>query len=211
MLESLATLVVCVAVPYLAMRFVTSPFDTPALVLFGGVASWYGYAWCAAAWFVVGGMVSYPLDVVARRMVLEQRSEVRFLLTDGATAPLRATSGSAGYDLYSAEQQVTLRPGERRVVRTGVSLRGMNANTVAFIKSRSSAACKGVDACAGVIDSDYEGPIGVVLHNTSANTVTYTRGDRVAQLCFLRLANASVCGVQESDAVRGAGGFGSTG
>lgn len=210
-LETLVAAGACLLTLHLVFRYVPSPLDAPLLCLLGAAASSYGYAWSGLACTLTGALVVYPLGLYVMYEKLRQPSEVSFTLEDGALEPTRGTSGSAGYDLYSSEPEVVLRPGQRRVVRTGVIMRGMASHTVAIIKSRSGMAVKGLDACAGVIDSDYEGPIGVVLHNTSGVSHTIHRGDRVAQMCFMRLANVSIPEPPAAGRRRGAGGFGSTG
>tara|TARA_Y100000768_G_scaffold346563_1_gene294192 strand:- start:5982 stop:6479 length:498 start_codon:yes stop_codon:yes gene_type:complete len=132
-------------------------------------------------------------------------------LTDNATLPFRATCGSAGYDLCSAEN-TTIPAGTRKMVRTDLSI-AVPANHYGRIAPRSGLAFKkGIDIGAGVIDPDYTGPIGLVLCNNGTSEFMIKQGDRVAQLLIERVAVPEIMEVQELDkTTRGAGGFGSTG
>lgn len=132
-------------------------------------------------------------------------------LTDKATLPFRATPGSAGYDLCSAED-TTIPAGTRKMVKTDLAI-AVPANHYGRIAPRSGLAFKkGIDIGAGVIDPDYTGPLGLVLCNNGTSEFLIHQGDRVAQLLIERVAVPKVLEVQELDkTTRGAGGFGSTG
>ena len=69
-----------------------------------------------------------------------------------------------------------------------------------------------LDVGAGVIDSDYRGPVGVVMFNFSDMDFNVSQGDRIAQLIIEKIAMLDVVKVEDlDDTSRGAGGFGSTG
>ena len=89
----------------------------------------------------------------------------------------------------------------------------MPHGTYGRIAPRSGLALKaGIDVGAGVVDSDYRGPLGVLLFNHSDSDFNITTGDRVAQLILERIAVAEVEETDElTDTDRGHGGFGSTG
>lgn len=71
---------------------------------------------------------------------------------------------------------------------------------------------KFIDVGAGVVDSDYRGPLGVVLFNFGEEEFEVKHGDRIAQLVLEKIMMSEIQQVQELDStVRGAGGFGSTG
>ena len=134
-------------------------------------------------------------------------------LVPHATAPSRATSGSAGYDLYSAEGYVIL-PQHRVVVSTGIQV-ALPDGTYGRVAPRSGLAVKhGLDVGAGVIDPDYTGELKVVLFNHDPKQTFIIRpGYRIAQLI---LENYNVTDVEVVDyntqvTARGTGGFGSTG
>ncbi len=133
------------------------------------------------------------------------------LLSEDATLPTRATTGSAGLDLYASEE-TSISSGSRRVVKTDLSL-AVPMGTYARIAPRSGLAFKhGIDVCAGVVDSDYRGPLGVVLSNLSDKTFEIKKGDRIAQLIIEQIAILDPVEVDSLDSTtRGSGGFGSTG
>ena len=131
-------------------------------------------------------------------------------LVPHATIPSRATSGSAGYDLYSAEGYVIL-PQHRVVVSTGIQV-ALPEGTYGRVAPRSGLAVKhGLDVGAGVIDPDYTGELKVVLFNHDPKQTFIIRpGYRIAQLILEKFVIADVEGVSP-DAQRGEAGFGSSG
>lgn len=130
------------------------------------------------------------------------------------TPPNYAHPGDAGADLV-ASHGVTLAPGERALVATGLSI-ALPDGFAAFVMPRSGLAAKhgvGLVNSPGTIDAGYRGEISVVLINTDLTTsFTVEPGDRVAQLVVMPVARARFISVSElPGAARGAGGFGSTG
>lgn len=131
-------------------------------------------------------------------------------------APFYASPGAAAMDLHACtDQDLTLAPGERCVVPTGIAIALPSAQYVALVFARSGLGIKhGIipSNCVGVIDSDYRGEVMVGLHNTGDAAYTIKPGDRIAQLAVMPVVHAQVTLVQElDDTSRGAGGFGSTG
>lgn len=132
-------------------------------------------------------------------------------LSPTAIAPKIAQIGDAGYDLYSDEDIVIPGDGKSHLVNTNIAL-AIPLGCVGKIWSRSSMALRGVHAGAGVIDSNYRGPIVVLLYNVGKEDCTIARGDRIAQLCLLQICTPEPILVDELGATnRGDGGFGSTG
>jgi dUTP pyrophosphatase len=143
---------------------------------------------------------------------------VRVLLSrlphgEGLPVPTRATAGSAGYDLASAEAGA-LGPLERRLFRTGFSI-AVPEGYECQLRPRSGLALKhGITLpnTPATIDSDYRGEVMVALVNLGAEPFTVTRGMRIAQMVIARVERAEFSEVAELPATeRGAGGFGSTG
>ena len=137
-------------------------------------------------------------------------------LREGAKIPQRATSGSAGMDLYACiDEPITLAPGQLSIVPTGIAIELPDNGCAAFLYARSGLGVKhGVCLSngVGVIDSDYRGEIRVGLANISAEDYTVMPGDRIAQLMIAPVVCPSVSFVDELDETeRGAGGLGSTG
>ena len=128
-----------------------------------------------------------------------------------AIAPMRATEGSAGYDLSSAVDAV-IPPNGRLAVSTGIAI-GLPEGTYGRVAPRSGLAYKfGIDVFAGVIDQDYRGEVKCILYNSGDQPFVITTGDRICQLILEVIKIPDVAVVLEiDDTERGAGGFGSTG
>ncbi len=134
----------------------------------------------------------------------------------GARIPAYATPGAAAMDLHAAcEESVTIAPGARAVVPTGIAIELPGPEYVALVFARSSLGVRHgltLSNGVGVIDSDYRGEIGVGLVNLSDTAYTVAPGARVAQLAVMPVARAGIAVVDElSGTERGEGGFGSTG
>ncbi len=128
--------------------------------------------------------------------------------------PARAHRGDAGVDLY-ATTDVTLAPGQRQLVGTGIAL-ALPLGTVGLIHPRSGLAAKqglSIVNAPGTIDADYRGEIKVSLINLDPHApIEITRGMRVAQLVIQRVELVDFVEVDElDDTERGAEGHGSTG
>ena len=128
--------------------------------------------------------------------------------------PSRATPHAAGYDIRTCEDEVTLQPGEIRLVDTGLVME-LPEGIECQVRPRSGLALKHgltLPNSPGTIDPDYRGELRIIMQNTGAAPVTLSRGERVAQLVFARFAAPEVVEAAElSDTQRGEGGFGSTG
>ncbi|RFA09452.1 deoxyuridine 5'-triphosphate nucleotidohydrolase [Subtercola boreus] len=128
--------------------------------------------------------------------------------------PSYAHPGDAGADLTSTEA-LTLAPGERRTVGTGVSI-ALPDGFAAFVVPRSGLASKhGITIVnsPGTVDAGYRGEIKVALLNTDTS-VAYdiAVGDRIAQLIVMPVTRAVFVPVEHlPGSARGVGGFGSTG
>lgn len=127
---------------------------------------------------------------------------------------MRAHAGDAGADLYAAED-VTLQPGERALVGTGIAI-ALPIGTVGLIHPRSGLAAKHgltVVNAPGTVDAEYRGELKVCLLNTDLHEpIEITRGMRIAQLVVQRVELVEFAEVDElDDTSRGAGGYGSTG
>ena len=132
-------------------------------------------------------------------------------LSDKAHLPTIQTSGSAGYDLYASAAGI-IKANDRGLVSTDISLQ-IPKNHCGLIWPRSGFSVKnGVETGAGVIDSDYEGEVKILLHNHGNADFEYSVGMRVAQILIMPVANPPILEVNElSPTKRGDGGFGSTG
>jgi dUTP pyrophosphatase len=127
--------------------------------------------------------------------------------------PAYETAGAAGMDLRASEA-VTLKPGSRHLVPTGLSI-GLPAGFEAQVRPRSGLAVKhGVTVLnsPGTIDCDYRGEVKVPLINHGQEDFVIARGDRIAQMVIApvtRISWQEVDGLDET--ARGTGGFGSSG
>jgi len=138
-------------------------------------------------------------------------------LDHGRDLPLPAYQSelAAGLDLLAAvEAPVTLAPGERALVPTGLAM-ALPAGFEGQVRPRSGLAAKhGVTVLntPGTIDADYRGEVKVILINLGAEPFEVARGERIAQMVIAPVLQADVREVEDlSKTVRGAGGFGSTG
>ncbi|KAI4321586.1 hypothetical protein MLD38_034951 [Melastoma candidum] len=132
-------------------------------------------------------------------------------LSENAVLPSRGSPLAAGYDLSSAvETNVPARG--KALIPTDLSI-AIPEGTYARIAPRSGLALKhSIDVGAGVIDTDYRGPVGVILFNHSDIGFEVKPGDRIAQLILEKIVTPDVLEVEDLDeTLRGDGGFGSTG
>ncbi|WP_300299562.1 dUTP diphosphatase [Ferrovibrio sp.] len=138
-------------------------------------------------------------------------------LPHGADLPLPAyaTADAAGLDLLAAvSEPLTLQPGERKLVPTGLSI-AVPPGFEAQVRPRSGLALKhGITVlnAPGTIDADYRGEVGVVLINHGDKAFVINRGERIAQMviaAYSRIAWIEAAELPQTQ--RGAGGFGSTG
>lgn len=131
----------------------------------------------------------------------------------GLPLPAYASDGAAGMDIVAAES-LTLRPGARAAVATGLAF-AIPAGWEIQVRPRSGLALKNGITCLntpGTIDSDYRGEVKVILANLSDEYFEVKRGDRIAQIVPAQVQRAVLVEVEDLDGTaRGAGGFGSTG
>ena len=130
--------------------------------------------------------------------------------------PHYATPGAAGLDLRACiDSDLTLNPGESRLVSSGIAIHVGDPQYAAVILPRSGLGAKNgivLGNLVGLIDSDYQGPLMVSLWNRGKASFTVQPMDRVAQLIIVPVAQVEFEVVDEFAAsARGAGGFGSTG
>lgn len=132
-----------------------------------------------------------------------------------AMLPTYGTTEAAGADLYAClDEGVTIAPGGTAWIPTGLAME-IPKGCAGLVYARSGLACKQGLAPAnkvGVIDSDYRGPVTVVLYNHSGESRTVCHGDRIAQMVITPVVTPAYEETDElSGTVRGEGGFGSTG
>jgi dUTP pyrophosphatase len=129
--------------------------------------------------------------------------------------PQYMTEGSSGMDLFaSLEKEVTLEPGERKLIPTGISV-AIPQGFEGQIRPRSGLAVQkgiGIVNGPGTIDADYRGEIGVLLINFGKEPFTIRHGDRIAQMVISQVFRATLEEVDDlPPSRRQGGGFGHTG
>ena len=135
-------------------------------------------------------------------------------LDPGVPLPVYAKGGDAGADIVTAID-ITLAPGERSLVPTGISI-ALPDGYVALVHPRSGLAIKhGVTMvnAPGTVDAAFRGELQCIMINHDRNeTAIFKRGDRIAQLVFQKVERADFVEVESlPGSGRGDGGFGSTG
>jgi dUTP pyrophosphatase len=145
---------------------------------------------------------SSPLRVLVRR------------LDSGVAVPAYALPGDAGADIVAA-RDVTLHPGERAVLPTGIAI-ALPDGFAAFVHPRSGLAARaglGLVNAPGTIDAGYRGEIKlIVINHDPRERLELRRGERIAQLVFQRVERAEFIEVAELPvSARSDGGHGSTG
>jgi dUTP pyrophosphatase len=140
-------------------------------------------------------------------------------LPHGGDLPLPSYQSAlaAGLDLFaavSADTPVTIAPNARALIPTGIAIALPHAHE-AQVRPRSGLAGRHgltVLNAPGTVDTDYRGEIQVLLVNLGSESVSITRGMRVAQLVIVPVTRVQLREVGSLDETsRGAGGFGSTG
>jgi len=148
-------------------------------------------------------------------LTVEMLVEIKIQVKDDKYIPLYQSSGASGADLVAAiEEEMVLRPGERLLVPTGISIEIPQGHE-AQVRSRSGLALKhgiAVLNSPGTIDSDYRGEVGVILINHGDESFSIFPGMRIAQMviapvCRAHFLSASTFVITS----RGQGGFGHTG
>jgi dUTP pyrophosphatase len=129
--------------------------------------------------------------------------------------PDYATPGSAALDLRAAvDEEVILQPGERTLIPTGIRI-AIPEGYEGQIRPRSGLALKhgiGLVNSPGTIDSDYRGPVQVIVINLGSEPFPIRRGDRIAQLVIAPVVHVTIEEAHDlPETERGDGGFGHTG
>lgn len=136
-------------------------------------------------------------------------------IRETAIIPRYMTEHAAGMDLHAAlDDLVVVAPGERVLIPTGLALE-IPAGFEGQVRPRSGLALRQGIALVnspGTIDADYRGEVGVIVINLGHTPVTFTPGDRIAQLVIAPVTRVVFDEVAELGATqRAAGGFGHTG
>ncbi len=151
-------------------------------------------------------MVNKQIDI----KILDRRIKDEFGL------PQYATHGSAGLDLRACvAQSLPIQPGQTTLIPTGIAIHIADPELAALLIPRSGMGHKHgivLGNLTGLIDSDYQGQLFVSCWNRSSTAFTINPGDRIAQMIFVPIVQATLNVVQSfTETDRADGGFGSTG
>ena len=152
---------------------------------------------------------------VVKTKGLYMATTVKFRMKNDAQDlyPRKAHSDDAAYDLYCAAD-ITIDGGERTLIPTGLHI-ALPEGFEAQVRPRSGLALKKgmtILNTPGTIDAGYRGEVGVIAYNSSEESLSFSRGDRIAQMVIQKLPEIELVQTENLDAsVRGEGGFGSTG
>jgi dUTP pyrophosphatase len=135
-------------------------------------------------------------------------------LDESIPLPSYAKGGDAGADIVT-RIDITLKPGERALVPTGISI-ALPDGYAAFVHPRSGLAIKhGVTMvnAPGTVDAGFRGELQcIMINHDPLESITFKKGDRIAQLVIQKVERAEFIEVEElPGSGRGSGGFGSTG
>jgi dUTP pyrophosphatase len=131
--------------------------------------------------------------------------------------PSTESLGAAGYDLRAnLKEPIIIQPQTTVKIPTGVAIGIKDRSCAAFIFARSGLAANfsiTLQNGVGVIDSDYQGELQVLLRNEGFDPYRVNPSDRIAQLVFMKVEHPMIAIVQQftTSSVRGEAGFGSTG
>ena len=136
-------------------------------------------------------------------------------LSDTAKKPEKAHSYDAAWDLFAdcAAGPLAIEPGQTKIVPTNIAIRPPRGYSC-DIRGRSGMNSKGKLAILGLVDADYTGPWGIVLHNSTNDTIRIDHHDKIAQFTVNKVYESylsDVDGFRLQDGARGVGGFGSSG
>ena len=142
--------------------------------------------------------------------ILDDRIGREFPLPDYATA------GSAGMDLRAClDKALTLEPGQTELIPTGIAIHIGDPGLAAVILPRSGLGHKHgivLGNLVGLIDSDYQGQLFISCWNRGQTPFVIEPGERIAQLVFVPVVQASLQRVDDfNQSERGEGGFGHSG
>lgn len=144
-----------------------------------------------------------------------KKREVKIMLKDGGELPVYSTIRSSGADV-KCNDAFTIFPGERKMIHTGIFME-LPEDMEVQVRPRSGLAIKNGITCInapGTIDSDYQGECNILLINHGSESVTFEKGERIAQFVFVEnviQAKFKIVEKFSEKTKRGTGGFGHTG
>ena len=139
---------------------------------------------------------------------------IEVITLPGIELPEQHTIGSAGFDLLAhVDIGFKIFPGDVRIIRTGVSVFIHDPDVFGMVCSRSSLMSSGLVVQTGIIDSDYQGEISLVVTNVSNTEHEIEPRTRIGQILFVTKHDVQLSRVSRFSSITGRGskGFGSTG
>lgn len=133
-----------------------------------------------------------------------------------STVPQYKTDGAAAFDLHAClpdSGYLVIYPGETFPVSTGIGIFLDDPDYALFIHERSGLGAQGIQRRAGLVDSDYQGEIKVLITNATKGIFRVNHNDRIAQAVVQEVRRLQFEVVEDfsTPTDRGANGFGSTG
>lgn len=126
------------------------------------------------------------------------------------TAPVKATAGSAGFDIFSCENQI-IKSGKTKIIKTGIKLEIPYGYEVQIRPRSGISANTDIIVMLGTIDSDYRGEIGIICKNVGLKDYEVKIKDRLAQFVINKIELMELQEIKiESTTERGDRGYGST-
>lgn len=135
------------------------------------------------------------------------------LLSENAKIPTKSNIDDAGFDLY-CPIDFEIESGKIVTLKLDIAITDFPKNTYGRIAPRSGLASRGLQILGGVVDASYQGNIGVILYFCDNGTMSFKKGDRIAQLIIEKFKPGVVFELVDSfdkKTDRGSCGFGSTG
>ena len=138
--------------------------------------------------------------------------KIKIQRTRDVKTPNYAHQGDAGLDIYSAEEDYILKPGERKGFLTGIKME-IPSDYVGLVWDKSGLAVKhGIKTMAGVVDSTYRGELIIILINLGSENYLVEKNTKIAQILIQKIERAEIEEVENlNETERGENGFGSTG
>lgn len=140
--------------------------------------------------------------------------DLKVLVLPGGKAPEKSTADAVGLDVF-AREDVFIADKAAAVVPLGFKVE-VPVGYGLFLLPRSGLSLNlpylRIANSPGLIDPDYRGEVGCIIHNTTTSSAKINKGTKICQLVLLPTPSVNIVATEElSETVRGEGGFGSTG
>ena len=99
---------------------------------------------------------------------------------EGGSSPTIKTETDIGFDLKTPKD-IIVNPGKSLLVDTLVKVSYIHPRFWIQLREKSGLAMRGLAVLGGIIDTGYRGNLGVILHNTTDQIISFSQGDSIAQ------------------------------